>query len=102
MNWSTLLLMAILVFISRYLLLEPRLPIRLGPRVLHFLHYTGPAVLTAIWAPIVFHRDGELNLAINNPYFIAAIVAAILAVSTRNVFLTTVISMLLFFIIRSF
>ena len=39
MSWSVLLLMALIVFISRYLFLEPRLPLRLGPRTLHFLHY---------------------------------------------------------------
>ena len=100
MIWLTLLLMAALVFISRYIFLEPKLPIRLGPKILHFLHYTGPAALTAIWAPIVFHPEGELNLAISNPYFIAAILAAILAVTTKNVLLTTVLSMALFFIIK--
>lgn len=100
MIWTTILLMAVIVFVSRYLFLEPRLPIRLGPRVLHFLHYTGPAVLTAIWAPIVFHREGELNLALSNPYLIAAIFTAILAVVTRNVLLTTVLGMTLFFVIR--
>ncbi len=100
MTWLTLLAMAVIVFISRYIFLEPKLPIRLGPKILHFLHYTGPAVLTAIWAPIVFHQEGQLNLAINNPYFIAAIVAAILAVTTKNVLLTTVLSMALFFIIK--
>ncbi len=100
MMWSTLLLMAALVFISRYLFLEPKLPIRLGPRVLHFLHYTGPAVLTAIWAPIVFTRGDELNLTIDNPYLVAALFAAILAVTTRHVLLTTVLSMVLFFVIK--
>jgi len=100
MIWTTILLMAVIVFVSRYLFLEPRLPIRLGPRVLHFLHYTGPAVLTAIWAPIVFHREEELNLALSNPYLIAAIFTAILAVVTRNVLLTTVLGMTLFFVIR--
>jgi branched-subunit amino acid transport protein len=100
MSWGTLFLMALLVFISRYLFLEPRLPIHLGPRVLHFLHYTGAAVLTAIWAPIVFVRQEELNLQLGNPYLIAALVASILAVTTRNVLLTTVLSMALFFVIR--
>lgn len=100
MSWGTLLSMALLVFISRYLFLEPRLPIKLGPRVLHFLHYTGAAVLTAIWAPIVFHREGELNLEPSNPYLIAALLASILAITTRNVLLTTVLSMALFFVIR--
>jgi branched-subunit amino acid transport protein len=98
--WLTLLLMALLVFASRYVFLEPGLPLRLGPRVLHFLHYTSAAVLTAIWAPIVFQRDGQLNLDITNPYLIAALFAAVLAVTTRNVLLTTVLSMALFFVIR--
>ncbi len=100
MIWTTLILMAAIVFISRYLFLEPRLPIRLGPRVLHFLHYTGPAALTAIWAPIVFHREGSLDLGLDNPYLIAAVFAALLAITTRNVLLTTLLSMALFFIIR--
>jgi len=100
MSWGTLFLMALIVFISRYLFLEPRLPIHLGPRVLHFLHYTSAAVLTAIWAPIVFQREGELNLALSNPYLIAAAFASILAITTRNVLLTTVLSMALFFVIR--
>ena len=100
MSWFTLLLMAFLVFISRYLFLEPRLPIHLGPRVLHFLHYTGAAVLTAIWAPIVFNRNGQLAIELDNPYLVAALIASILAISTRNVLLTTVLSMTLFFIIQ--
>ncbi len=100
MIWLTLLLMALIVFISRYLFLEPRLPIHLGPRELLFLHYTSPAVLTAIWAPIVFHRDGQLAITPDNPYFPAAIFAAVLAIWTRNILLTTVLSMALFFVIR--
>lgn len=100
MIWGTLLLMALIVFASRYLFLEPRLPIRLGPRVLHFLHYTGPAVLTAIWAPIVFNRNGVLDLSWHNPYLVAAVFTSLLAVTTRNVLLTTVLGMALFFIIQ--
>ncbi len=100
MTWTVLLTMAALVFISRYLFLEPRLPIRLGPRTLHFLHYTGPAVLTGIWAPIVFNQNNTLDFSLQNPYFTAAIAAAIIAFTTRNVLLTTVISMALFFFLR--
>ena len=100
MSWSTLLLVALLVFISRYLFLEPRLPLHLGPRALHFLHYTGPAALTAIWAPIVFNREGSLDVSLGNPYFVAALFAALLAISTRNILITTVASMGLFFVLR--
>jgi branched-subunit amino acid transport protein len=100
MTWTTLLIMALLVFASRYLFLEPRLPLRLGPRALHFLHYTGPAVLTAIWAPIVFHREEQLDISLDNPYLLAALCATLLALTTRNVLLTTILSMALFFWIR--
>ena len=100
MIWTTLLLMAALVFASRYLFLEPALPVRLGPRVLHFLHFSGPAVLTAIWAPIVFNRQGEINLSITDPYIMGAACAALLAVTTRNIILTTMLSMALFFGLR--
>ena len=100
MSWFILVVMALIVFVSRYLFLEPRLPLHLGPKVLHFLHYTGPAVLTAIWAPIVFNREGELGISLTNPYLVAAAFASVLAVTTRNVLLTTVLSMALFFWIR--
>ncbi|MDF5366744.1 AzlD domain-containing protein, partial [Vibrio parahaemolyticus] len=48
-----ILLMTVLVFTSRYLFLEPKLPLRLGTRTQKVLNYASPAVLTAIWAPIV-------------------------------------------------
>ncbi len=101
MSWLTLLSMAALVFISRYLFLEPRLPLRLGPRALHFLHYTSPAVLTAIWAPIVFSPHGKLDISMHNPYLLAALVAVALALTTGRVLLTTVASMALFFLLRA-
>lgn len=99
--WLTLFLMTLLVFISRYLFLEPKLPFKLKGKWLHFLDYTGPAVLTAIWVPIVFIKDKQLTLELSNPYLVAACLAVVLALVTRNVLLTTVVSMLCFFFIQS-
>ncbi|MBL7004610.1 MAG: AzlD domain-containing protein [Gammaproteobacteria bacterium] len=96
MIWLTIALMALIVFSSRYLFLEPKLPFSINKYWLHFLDYTAPAVLTAIWAPIVFVADGQLNLNVESPYLVAAIVATILAMVTKNVLLTTVLSMGLF------
>jgi len=98
--WLTLLLMMLLVFISRYLFLEPKLPFKLKGKWLHFLDYTGPAVLTAIWVPIVFIKDQQLTLELSNPYLLSASLAVVLALVTRNVLLTTVVSMLCFFFIQ--
>lgn len=100
MIWLTIITMAILVFGSRYLFLEPKLPVRLSKNTLTFLSYSAPAVLTAIFAPIVFIREGELALSLDNSYLIAAVLAVLLAYTTRNILLTTVVSMGLFFIIH--
>ncbi|WP_299018288.1 AzlD domain-containing protein [uncultured Photobacterium sp.] len=100
MIWLIIFSMATVIFISRYLFLEPRLPVRLNSQVQRLLSYSSPAVLTAIWAPIVFMPEGELSVSISNPYLIAAVVAAVLAWKTKNVLLTAVISMALFFVLH--
>lgn len=96
----SILAMTILVFVSRYLFLEPRLPLRLNPQAQRLLSYSSPAVLTAIWAPIVFMPENELWIAADNPYLISALVAALTAWKTKNVLLTTFVSMALFLALK--
>lgn len=96
----SILAMTALVFVSRYVFLEPRLPLRLSPRLQRLLSYSGPAVLTAIWAPIVFTHEHTLWLGQNNPYLWAAVLAALLAWKTKNVLLTTVLSMAVFLLLN--
>lgn len=96
----SILLMTALVFTSRYLFLEPKLPIRLGVRTQKVLSYASPAVLTAIWAPIVFIPEGELGLSVQNPFLLAAIIAVLIAYLTKNVLMTTIVSMTVFLLLR--
>jgi branched chain amino acid efflux pump len=96
----TIFCMAAIIFFSRYVFLEPRLPLKLSPAVLHFLSYSAPAVLTAILAPIVFIRDKQLDISLDNNYLICALLAVFLAITTRNTLLTTVLSMAVFFMLR--
>ncbi len=96
----SILAMTCLVFLSRYIFLEPRLPLRLSPAVQRLLSYSSPAVLTAIWAPIVFTHDESLNIHLQNPYLWAAALAGIIAWKTKNVLLTTVVSMAVFLILN--
>lgn len=97
----SILAMAALVFFSRYVFLEPKLPLRLAPQLQSMLSYSGPAVLTAILAPIVFAPEGDLWLAPTNPYLLAAILACLIIYKTGNVLLTTVISMLVFLVLNN-
>ncbi|MDC0610412.1 AzlD domain-containing protein [Vibrio sp.] len=95
-----ILLMTALVFFSRYVFLEPRLPLKLSPAIQRLLSYSGPAVLTSIWAPIVFTHQKTLWLAPNNPFLWSALLAAILAWKTKNVLLTTVSCMAVFLVLN--
>lgn len=100
MIWLTLLLMACITFATRYLLMEPRLPIRLNTAAQRFLSFSSPAVLTAIAAPIIFVREQQLQLSGDNIYLWAALVAVATAYLSRNTLLTAATSMTVFFTLK--
>ncbi|MCR9771029.1 AzlD domain-containing protein [Vibrio harveyi] len=100
MIFLSILAMTTLVFTSRYLFLEPKLPLKLGVRTQKILSYASHAVLTAIWAPIVFMPEGELSVTWQNPFLLAALLAAAIAYLTKNVLLTTIVSMVAFLLLR--
>ncbi|WP_375748296.1 AzlD domain-containing protein [Vibrio sp. HN007] len=100
MIMTTILLMTLIVFISRYLFLEPSVPLKLTHGMKRFLSYSSPAVLTAIWAPIVFAPEGDLWLSAVNPYLISAFAAALFMLKTRNLLLTIIVSMALFLLLN--
>ena len=102
MTMITILLLALITFTSRYLFLEGKLPIRMGAKARQFLSYSGPAILTAICMPIIFIKDHQLNVALNNPYLGAAIVAIFTAWKTGNIYWTVGLGMLVFLLYSGF
>ena len=100
MTLLTIFLMAGITFTTRYLFIHPNLPIRLGPRMVKFLSFSAPAVLTAIWVPIIFIKEETLNLSITNPYLIAATIAVVISAKTKSVYLTVGVGVLVFVCLR--
>ena len=92
--------MTLILFFNRYLFLEPRLPIRLNRGVREFLGFAVPGMLTAICGPIIFIKDHTLDLSPTNPYLLAAVCAIGLMLWTRNVLLSVVLSVSLFYLLR--
>lgn len=88
MTLLTIVLLACITFFSRYLFLHPKLPLRMGAKMTHFLSFSAPAVLTAIWVPIVFIKDNSFNSNLTNPYLLAATVAVITSYKSKNIYLT--------------
>lgn len=95
-----ILLLSAIVFASRYVFLEPKIPLKLNDKMRILLSYSMPAVLTAIWVPIVLIPEGQLSLGFDNPYLLAATLAIVLARLTANVLLTTIVSMAVFLVLH--
>ncbi|WP_104400554.1 AzlD domain-containing protein [Vibrio penaeicida] len=94
--------MASVVFFSRYLFLEPKLPLRLNHQFHRLLSYASPAVLTAILSPIVFVPEGELQLSLSSPYIWAALLSCFVAWKTKNVLTTTLVGVCVFLLLKHF
>lgn len=92
--------MTLTVFFSRYLFLEPRLPIQPGPRLLHFLSFSIPAVLAAVIAPMIFVQNQTLALDPMNPYLLGAVIAAVCMRLTGKTLLTVTLSLVAFMLYR--
>lgn len=97
---TIILLMACITLFTRYLFLHRGLPFKVGPKMQQFLSFSAPAVLTAIWVPIIFLHNDDINLHWQNPYLSAAIIAIIVAYKTHNIYYTTLTSMSLFLILN--
>ncbi|KGE64431.1 AzlD domain-containing protein [Pseudomonas reactans] len=100
MIFLMIVIMGLAVFLNRYLFIEPRLPVRLNRGAREFLGFAVPGMLTAICGPIIFLADHHLNLSPANPYLLAGISAVGLMFWTRNVLLTVLLSMALFYLFR--
>ncbi|HEY3993938.1 MAG TPA: AzlD domain-containing protein [Ktedonobacteraceae bacterium] len=68
--------------------------------ILRLLRFVPMAVLSAIIWPQLFVANNALNLSLDNPRWIAGILAGILAWWTRNVLLTIVVGMVALWILE--
>ncbi|MHC6225033.1 AzlD domain-containing protein [Pseudomonas sp. X10] len=93
--------MGLVVFLNRYAFLEPRLPLRLSSNARQFLGFAVPGMLTAICGPIIFLPGQQLDLRLGNPYLLGSLVAIALVLLTRSVLLSMLVSMVIFFLLRS-
>ena len=101
MTWLLIIGMGLVVFLNRYAFLEPRLPLRLSSNARQFLGFAVPGMLTAICGPIIFLPGHQLDLSLGNPYLLGSLVAIALVLLTRSVLLSMLVSMLIFFLLRS-
>lgn len=82
-----------LVFVNRYLFLEPRLPVPIPKLLQEALKYSPACLLTAICGPIILMEEGALRAFPDNPYLCAIVIAALV----RHMVVAVLLSLLLFY-----
>ncbi|MEL6353727.1 MAG: AzlD domain-containing protein [Cyanobacteria bacterium J06627_28] len=98
MNEAFLILgMMLATFSVRYIMFGASRYIKLSPALLNALRYVPPVVLSAIVVPEVLLSNGELSVGLMNARLVGAIAAIIISYSTRNLLLTIVVGMTVFF-----
>ena len=97
MSWWLLIALASIVFINRYMLLEPNLPLRLPKWFQQSLQYSAPCLLTAIATPIVFMDGQAFRETLLNPYFLATIITVLIAYFIKHTLWTILLSLSCFY-----
>ncbi|MBX3063371.1 MAG: AzlD domain-containing protein [Anaerolineae bacterium] len=90
--------MAAVTFGVRYPVLALVGKIQLPPALVKALRYVPPTVLTAIIVPEVLFPGGNLRLSLTSPYIIGAIASILIAWRTKNLLLTIILGMGIFFV----
>lgn len=102
MMWWIIIGAGLIVFTSRYIFLEPKLPLKLGQRAERLLVYSSPAVMTAIIGPIIFLPEKSLDISFSNAYLLAAIITVLIAWRINHALVVTLLGTTVFFVLRYF
>ena len=97
MTWTLLLSLAVIVFLNRYVFLEPKFAFKLPQFIEQMLQYSAPCLLTAICAPIVFFNGQQLRSLPLDAYFLTAIICVVLALISKKILVNLGLSLLCFY-----
>lgn len=85
--------MMVVTYIPRMLPLAILSRINISKGVLNWLSYVPVAVLSALLAPELLIKNGQLDISISNSYLVASIPCFLAGIYTKNIFLTVVTGM---------
>jgi len=93
--------MSFITFINRYAFFIQAFIYEPGDNAKRFLSYSTYAILTAIWAPIIFSFQPEKGVSIAGwDYLIAASAAALMSLIRIHSLFVVIISVGIFFLLR--
>ncbi|WP_299026359.1 AzlD domain-containing protein [uncultured Thermanaerothrix sp.] len=98
--WWVILALGGLTYLTRLSFITLWRHLRLPDWTQRALYFVPVAVLSAIVVPELVTLDQHLNLTLANPRLLAGVVAIGVAYRTRNVFLTILVGMVAFWLLR--
>ncbi|MEW6697978.1 MAG: AzlD domain-containing protein [Bacillota bacterium] len=99
---SVIIGMMIVTYIPRMLPLALLSRMNVSKGVLNWLSYVPVAVLSALLAPEILMKNGQLNINLSNTYLLAAIPCFIAGFYSKNIFLTVVTGMVMVVVLNKF
>lgn len=101
-EWMLIAGMALLTFIPRYIPFGLAGKVTISPLLSRALSFVPIAVLTVIIVQSAFIRDGKVVFGFENHYLIASMVSFIVALVSRQLYLTIALGLIVFFILKWF
>ena len=98
--WLAMIGLGILTFLIRFSFIALLERWQTPPLVQRALRFVPVAVLTAIIIPELVLHDGQFNPDLLNPRLLAGMVAVLVAWKTKNVILTIVVGMIVFWLLQ--
>ena len=92
--------MTAVTFIPRYGVLALLGRLEMPKPIFRALRYVPVTVLSAIIFPDLLLKDGSLNLALNNSFLAAGVIAMLVSWRTKNLLLTIVLGMVALWVWR--
>lgn len=100
MSWTLIVAISALVFLNRYLFLEPRIRLKLPHFIQRMLHYSAPCLLTAICIPVIFYDSAQqFRPMTDNLYLYAALATAIFYLNSKRLLLSSILGFAVFYIL---
>ena len=101
-EWLLIAGMALLTFLPRYLPFGLAGKVAIPPLLARALSFVPIAVLTVIIVQAAFIRDGEITINLHNHYLIATVVSFFVALVTRQLYLTILLGLVSFALMKWF
>lgn len=93
--------MSLVTYLPRMLPMVLLSKINLPPLFLKWLQFIPAAVLSALLAPAILAPQGKLSINLDNKAFIASIPCFLVAIRTKNLFLTVMVGILVMFLLQN-